>query len=103
MGSALKLLARFNLIDMFPASRPAKDVFSAGSETSGTTTIWAMSELVKNPSLMEQAQAEVRHVLHGKSTVKEAYIQGKFPFLQMVIKETLRMHPPGPLLLPRSF
>ena len=38
----------------------------------------------------------------GKTKVAEADIQGKLPYLQMVIKETLRMHPPLPLILPRS-
>ncbi|TVU36927.1 hypothetical protein EJB05_18883, partial [Eragrostis curvula] len=77
------------------------DVFSAGAETTATTTIWAMSEIARNPGVMERAQSEVRQVLHGKSTVKEEDIQGRLPFLQMVIKETLRLHPPAPLLLPR--
>ena len=51
---------------------------------------------------MRRAQSEVRQVLEGKTKVAEADIQGKLPYLQMVIKETLRMHPPLPLILPRS-
>ncbi|PUZ52929.1 hypothetical protein GQ55_5G012400 [Panicum hallii var. hallii] len=78
------------------------DVFAAGSETTATTTIWVMSELVRNPAVMQRAQSEVRQVLQGKTKVAEADIQGKLPYLQMVIKETLRMHPPVPLILPRS-
>ena len=61
-----------------------------------------MSELVRNPAVMRRAQSEVRQVLEGKTKVAEADIQGKLPYLQMVIKETLRMHPPLPLILPRS-
>ncbi|OEL35131.1 Premnaspirodiene oxygenase [Dichanthelium oligosanthes] len=78
------------------------DVFAAGSETTATTTIWVMSELVKNHSMMQRAQSEVRQVLQGKTGVEEADIQGRLPYLQMVIKETLRLHPPLPLILPRS-
>ncbi|KAF8646788.1 hypothetical protein HU200_065586 [Digitaria exilis] len=78
------------------------DVFAAGSETTATTTIWVMSELVKNPAVMKRAQSEVRRVLQGKTRVAEADIQGQLPYLQMVIKETLRLHPPLPLILPRS-
>ncbi|GJN16680.1 hypothetical protein PR202_gb03697 [Eleusine coracana subsp. coracana] len=77
------------------------DVFAAGSETTATTSIWAMSELARKPHLMERAQSEVRRVLHGKSRVTEADIQGRLPYLHMVIKETLRLHPPVPLLVPR--
>uniref|UniRef100_A0A0A9ADL1 Uncharacterized protein n=1 Tax=Arundo donax TaxID=35708 RepID=A0A0A9ADL1_ARUDO len=77
------------------------DVFAAGSETTATTTIWAMTELVRNPRVMERAQSEVWQVLQGKARVAEADFQGRLPCLQMVIKETLRLHPPVPLLVPR--
>ena len=50
---------------------------------------------------MERAQSEVRRVLEGKTRLAEADIQGRLPYLQMVIKETLRLHPPAPLILPR--
>ncbi|CAL4959369.1 unnamed protein product [Urochloa decumbens] len=78
------------------------DVFAAGSETTATTTIWAMSELVRNPAVMQRAQSEVRQLLQGKTGVAEADVHGRLPYLQMVIKETLRLHPPLPLILPRS-
>lgn len=78
-----------------------QDIFGAGSETTATTTIWAMSELVRSTRAMERAQSEVRRVLQGKTTVAEADIQGRLPYLQMVIKETLRLHPPAPLIFPR--
>jgi hypothetical protein len=79
-----------------------QDVFAAGSETTATTTIWTMSELAKNPCVMRRAQSEVRRVLQGKTRVAEADIQGPLPYLQSVIRETLRLHPPLPLILPRS-
>lgn len=78
-----------------------QDLFAAGSETTATTTIWAMSKLVRNQRAMQRAQSEVRRVLEGKSRVAEADIQGRLPYLQTVIKETLRLHPPAPLILPR--
>ncbi|XP_044948921.1 dolabradiene monooxygenase-like [Hordeum vulgare subsp. vulgare] len=77
------------------------DIFSAGSETTATTTIWAMSELIRNPRTMTIAQSEVRQALQGKTKVAEADIDGQLHYLQMVIKETFRLHPPVPLLLPR--
>lgn len=78
------------------------DVFSAGSETTATTVIWAMSELMRSPRTMAAAQSEVRRALHGKTAVTEADIDsGRLLYLEMVIKETFRLHPPLPLLLPK--
>lgn len=77
------------------------DIFSAGSETSSVTVEWAMSELLKNPQIMHKAQAEVRQVFDREGAFDETCIQ-ELEFLHLVIKETLRLHPPGPLLLPRE-
>ncbi|KAI9071561.1 hypothetical protein K1719_023536 [Acacia pycnantha] len=77
------------------------DIFVGGTETSSTTVVWAMSEMLKQPKILEKSQAEVRRVFKGK-----AYVDGtelhQLEYLQCVIKETLRLHPPGPLLIPRK-
>ncbi|KAM3685582.1 hypothetical protein ACJW31_11G129000 [Castanea mollissima] len=74
-----------------------EDIFSAANETSASTIEWAMSELLRNPRVMEKAQTEVRQVLQGRRNLDETYVH-KLDYLKLVVKETLRLHPPGALV-----
>ncbi|KAB1228284.1 Cytochrome P450 71D10 [Morella rubra] len=78
-----------------------QDFVSAGSETTATTIEWAMSEMLRNPRVMEKAQAEVRRVLDVGRNIDETDIQ-KLDYLKSVVKETLRLHPPVALNLRKS-
>ncbi|XP_024029892.1 cytochrome P450 71D9 isoform X2 [Morus notabilis] len=78
-----------------------KDVFSAGSETSATAVDWAMVEMIKNPKVMKKAQNEVRQVFSRKGSVDETVLS-EMKYLKCIVKETLRLHPPAPLLVPRE-
>ncbi|WCJ33073.1 cytochrome P450 family 71 subfamily B polypeptide 35 [Euphorbia peplus] len=77
------------------------DMFAAGTETSSTTIEWAMSELMKNPQAMEKVQEEVRQIFSTEGDVDESRLD-ELNYLKLVVKETLRLHPPVSLLLPRE-
>ena len=78
-----------------------QNIFAAGGETSATTIDWTMAEMIRNPRVMKRAQAEVREVFKMNGRVDETCIN-EMKYLKLVIKETLRLHPPAPLLLPRE-
>ncbi|XP_068669067.1 premnaspirodiene oxygenase-like [Aristolochia californica] len=77
------------------------DVFVAGTESASNMLLWAMSELMRTPDTLAKAQEEVRRVLKGMKTISDTNFQ-QLNYLKSVIKETLRLHPPGPLLIPRE-
>ncbi|KAL5735700.1 hypothetical protein ACOSQ2_030488 [Xanthoceras sorbifolium] len=57
--------------------------------------------MLKNPRVMGKAQAEVRRVFGEKGHVDETVLD-ELQYLKLVIKESLRLHPPLPLNLPRE-
>ncbi|KAK3123613.1 hypothetical protein QOZ80_8AG0633580 [Eleusine coracana subsp. coracana] len=75
------------------------DVFTAGSDTIAITVEWAMAELLRNPSIMAKARAEIKGVLGDKETIEEPDA-GSLPYLQAVVKEAMRLHPVPPIMLP---
>ncbi|PIA50863.1 hypothetical protein AQUCO_01200264v1 [Aquilegia coerulea] len=77
------------------------DMFAAGTETSLTTVVWAMTELIQQADIMKEVQMEIRDVAKGKGFITEDDLE-KMHYMKMVIKETLRLHIPGPFLVPRE-
>lgn len=67
-----------------------------GTDTTALLTEWIMAQLILNPNIQSKLYEELKNVVGNKS-VSDADI-AKFPYLQAVLKETLRLHPPGPLL-----
>ncbi|KAE8704899.1 Cytochrome P450 78A1 [Hibiscus syriacus] len=67
-----------------------------GTDTTALLTEWVMAELVLHPEAQARLQREIDGVVTNK-TLTDADV-AKLPYLQAVVKEALRMHPPGPLL-----
>ncbi|KAK4732946.1 hypothetical protein R3W88_025934 [Solanum pinnatisectum] len=68
-----------------------------GTDTSTITLEWAMAEILRQPEIMKKAQAELAQVV-GKGKPIEEVDVSRLPYLQFIVKETLRMHPLSPLL-----
>lgn len=50
---------------------------------------------------MKKVQTEVREAFKGKTTITDVDLHS-LSYMHLVIKESLRLHPPCPLLLPRE-
>ena len=65
----------------------------AGHHTSSVTTAWAVIELLRDPTLYQRAVAEVDRVFGGGKPVTHALLR-ELDFIENVVKEALRVHPP---------
>ncbi|KAJ6338068.1 hypothetical protein OIU76_007697 [Salix suchowensis] len=74
------------------------DMFIAGTDTTSCTVEWAMTELLLSPDKLVKAKNELQEV---DGPVQESDIS-RCPYLQAIVKETFRLHPPAPLLLPHE-
>lgn len=62
---------------------------------------WALSLLLNNIHKLEKAQEELDNVVGRDRQVDESDVP-KLVYLQAIVKETLRMYPPSPLLIFRA-
>ncbi|KAK9073470.1 hypothetical protein SSX86_007794 [Deinandra increscens subsp. villosa] len=76
------------------------DVFLGGMDTASKSLEWVMSELISHPKVMKKLQHEVAKIAQGRSVLVEDDLE-KMHYLKAVIKESLRIHMPAPLLVPR--
>ncbi|MCI46730.1 flavonoid 3'-monooxygenase-like, partial [Trifolium medium] len=56
-------------------------MFAAGTDTSSSTTEWAIAELLKNPRILAQVQQELDNVVGRERNVKEDDLPN-LPYLQ---------------------
>ncbi|EOX90921.1 hypothetical protein QUC31_002851 [Theobroma cacao] len=74
------------------------DVMFGGTETVASAIEWALTELMRSPEDLKRVQQELADVVGLDRQVEESDFD-KLTFLKCTLKETLRLHPPIPLLL----
>ncbi|KAE8694237.1 putative Cytochrome P450 [Hibiscus syriacus] len=75
------------------------DMMIGGTDTIPTTVEWAMTELLRHPDKMTKLVQELDMVAGNQNMVEECHLP-RLLYLDAVVKETLRLHPVAPLLLP---
>ncbi|KAH9713627.1 hypothetical protein WN944_021806 [Citrus x changshan-huyou] len=78
-----------------------QDLIAGGTESSAVTVEWAISELMKKPEIFNKATEELDRVIGKERWVEEKDIVN-LPFIDAIVKETMRLHPVGAFLVPRA-
>ncbi|KAF7823553.1 licodione synthase-like [Senna tora] len=76
------------------------DFFTAATDTLAVAIEWALVELMNHPKILQKARQEIHEVI-GDSRVVDESDGPNLPFIQAIIKETFRLHPPVPLVIRR--
>jgi cytochrome P450 len=74
-------------------------MFAAGTDTTYLILEFAMAELMLHQDIMSKLQDEVRSTRLCQEAISEDNLS-RMTYLKAIIKETLRLHPPAPLLIP---
>ncbi|CDY68919.1 BnaC01g43750D, partial [Brassica napus] len=77
------------------------ELFVGATDTSVQTAQWTMAEIINNPNVLERLREEIDSAVGSSRLIQETDLPN-LPYLQAVVKEGLRLHPPGPLLV-RTF
>ncbi|KAI9115629.1 hypothetical protein K1719_013298 [Acacia pycnantha] len=99
--SALLKLERDGDLTMHNVKGVMMDVILAAFDPASKFAEWAMAEMVRNPTILEKAQEEVRQVLKKRGRIDEIALE-ELKYLKLVIKEILRLYPAAPFLAPRE-
>ncbi|KAF3786342.1 Cytochrome P450 82A3 [Nymphaea thermarum] len=79
----------------------ALGLLTAGTDTTSVTLEWALSALLNNRRVLEKAKEELDSKVGRERQVEESDIKN-LAYLQAIVKETMRLYPAGPLLLPHQ-
>ncbi|WCJ22429.1 Cytochrome P450 703A2 [Euphorbia peplus] len=78
-----------------------QDMIAAATDTSAVTNEWAMAEVIKHPRVLKKVQEELDNVVGPNRMVAESDLV-HLNYLRCVVRETFRMHPAGPFLIPHE-
>ncbi|CAN1273736.1 Demethylepipodophyllotoxin synthase [Linum perenne] len=73
----------------------------AGADTTTVTMTWLLSLLVNHPDVLSKAQIELVNIVGYERQVQESDLHN-LVYLNAIVKETLRLYPPGPLAVPHQ-
>ncbi|XP_072951987.1 cytochrome P450 81Q32-like [Typha angustifolia] len=73
----------------------------AGTETTSNAVEWAMSLLLNNPHILTKVATEIETCVGDERLIDESDFSN-LPYLHCILKETLRLYPGAPLLLPHE-
>ncbi|XP_057842780.2 trimethyltridecatetraene synthase [Cryptomeria japonica] len=76
-----------------------QDMIAGGTESSATLVEWALAELLRKPENLAKANEEMDRIVGKERWVQEKDI-GELEFVQGIVKETMRLHPVAPMLVP---
>lgn len=91
------LLFSFLVLLLFSFSCSIQEMIFRGTDTVAILLEWILARMVLHPEIQAKAQAEIDAVVGTHRLVSDSDLQN-LHYLQAIVKETLRMHPPGPLL-----
>ncbi|KAI3962905.1 hypothetical protein MKW92_041091 [Papaver armeniacum] len=77
------------------------EVYDLGVDATSLTTVWALTFLVREQKIQEKLYREIQNVTGGERPVKVEDVN-KLPYLQAVMKETMRMKPIAPTAIPHK-
>ncbi|GLJ32245.1 hypothetical protein SUGI_0648990 [Cryptomeria japonica] len=78
------------------------ELFAAGTETTTTLTIeWAIAEFIRNPQKLNRVRQELNEVVGCNRRLEESVVDRQ-PYLHAAVKETLRLHPAVPVIVPHE-
>ncbi|KAB1224980.1 hypothetical protein CJ030_MR1G013964 [Morella rubra] len=72
------------------------DLFIGGTGTSSEVILWTLAELINHPNAFNKLREEIESVVGGTRLVEDSDVIS-LPYLQAVVKEGLRLHPPLPV------